>query len=68
MDVEENLAVVRVLEEGRGGRIDFTDYLLPGLRSKEVTTEPCTLWSLSFIYPIALQSLIGNCHFGPLMR
>ena len=28
MDVEENLAVVRVLEEGWGGRIDFTDYLL----------------------------------------
>lgn len=28
VDVEENLAVVRVLEEGWGGRIDFTDYLL----------------------------------------
>jgi len=26
--VEESLAVVRVLEEGWGGRIDFTDYLL----------------------------------------
>lgn len=26
--VEETPAVVRVLEEGRGGRIDFTDYLL----------------------------------------
>lgn len=26
--VEENLAVVRVLEEGWGGRIDFTDILL----------------------------------------
>lgn len=26
--VEENLAVVRVLEEGWGGRIDFTDVLL----------------------------------------
>ena len=26
--VEETLAVVRVLEEGWGGRIDFTDYLL----------------------------------------
>ena len=28
MMVEENLAVVRVLEEGWGGRIDFTDVLL----------------------------------------
>ncbi len=28
MDVEETMAVVRVLEEGWGGRIDFTDYLL----------------------------------------
>lgn len=28
VDVEETLAVVRVLEEGWGGRIDFTDYLL----------------------------------------
>ena len=28
VDVEESLAVVRVLEENRGGRIDFTDYLL----------------------------------------
>ena len=28
VDVEESLAVVRVLEEGWGGRIDFTDYLL----------------------------------------
>ena len=28
MAVEETLAVVRVLEEGWGGRIDFTDYLL----------------------------------------
>ena len=28
MDVEETLAVVRVLEEKWGGRIDFTDYLL----------------------------------------
>ena len=28
IDVEETLAVVRVLEEGWGGRIDFTDYLL----------------------------------------
>ena len=28
IDLEENLAVVRVLEEGWGGRIDFTDYLL----------------------------------------
>ncbi len=28
IDVEESLAVVRVLEEGWGGRIDFTDYLL----------------------------------------
>lgn len=26
--LEETLAVVRVLEEGWGGRIDFTDYLL----------------------------------------
>lgn len=26
--VEETLTVVRVLEEGWGGRIDFTDYLL----------------------------------------
>jgi len=26
--VEESMAVVRVLEEGWGGRIDFTDYLL----------------------------------------
>ena len=26
--VEETLAVVRVLEESWGGRIDFTDYLL----------------------------------------
>lgn len=28
VDVEEWLSVVRVLEEGWGGRIDFTDYLL----------------------------------------
>ena len=28
IDIEESLAVVRVLEEGWGGRIDFTDYLL----------------------------------------
>lgn len=28
VDVEESMAVVRVLEEGWGGRIDFTDYLL----------------------------------------
>lgn len=28
VNVEESLAVVRVLEEGWGGRIDFTDYLL----------------------------------------
>ena len=28
MAVEETVAVVRVLEEGWGGRIDFTDYLL----------------------------------------
>ena len=28
LDVEETLAVVRVLEEKGGGRIDFTDYLL----------------------------------------
>lgn len=28
VDIEENLAVVRVLEEGWGERIDFTDYLL----------------------------------------
>lgn len=28
VDVEETLAVVRVLEENWGGRIDFTDYLL----------------------------------------
>ncbi|MEY8337639.1 nuclear transport factor 2 family protein [Lachnospiraceae bacterium 62-35] len=28
VSVEETLAVVRVLEEGWGGRIDFTDYLL----------------------------------------
>lgn len=28
MAVEETLAVVRVLEEGWGGRIGFTDYLL----------------------------------------
>lgn len=28
MTVEETLAVVRVLEEGWGGEIDFTDYLL----------------------------------------
>lgn len=28
MAVEETLAVVRILEEGWGGRIDFTDYLL----------------------------------------
>lgn len=28
VDVEETLAVVRVLEENWGGRIEFTDYLL----------------------------------------
>lgn len=28
VDIEESLAVVRVLEEKWGGRIDFTDYLL----------------------------------------
>lgn len=28
MAVEETVAVVRVLEEGWGGRIDFTDFLL----------------------------------------
>lgn len=28
VSVEETAAVVRVLEEGWGGRIDFTDYLL----------------------------------------
>lgn len=28
IDVEETLAVVRILEENWGGRIDFTDYLL----------------------------------------
>lgn len=28
VDIEETLAVVRVLEEGWGGSIDFTDYLL----------------------------------------
>ncbi len=28
IDMEETLAVVRVLEENWGGRIDFTDYLL----------------------------------------
>ena len=28
VDIEESMAVVRVLEEGWGGRIDFTDYLL----------------------------------------
>ena len=28
LEVEETLAVVRVLEEKWGGRIDFTDYLL----------------------------------------
>lgn len=28
VDIEETLAVVRVLEENWGGRIDFTDYLL----------------------------------------
>ena len=28
VDIEETLAVVRVLEEKGGGRIDFTDYLL----------------------------------------
>lgn len=28
VDLEESLAVVRVLEEKWGGRIDFTDYLL----------------------------------------
>ncbi len=28
VDIEETLAVVRVLEEEWGGRIDFTDYLL----------------------------------------
>lgn len=28
IDVEETVAVVRVLEESWGGRIDFTDYLL----------------------------------------
>ena len=28
VDVEESVAVVRVLEENWGGRIDFTDYLL----------------------------------------
>lgn len=28
VDIEETLAVVRVLEERWGGRIDFTDYLL----------------------------------------
>ena len=27
IDIEETLAVVRVLEENWGGRIDFTDYL-----------------------------------------
>ena len=28
LDVEETVAVVRVLEEGWGGSIDFTDFLL----------------------------------------
>lgn len=28
LDIEETVAVVRVLEEKWGGRIDFTDYLL----------------------------------------
>lgn len=28
LDVEETVAVARVLEEGWGGRIDFTDFLL----------------------------------------
>ena len=28
VDIEESVAVVRVLEEQWGGRIDFTDYLL----------------------------------------
>lgn len=28
LDIEESLAVVRVLEENWGGSIDFTDYLL----------------------------------------
>lgn len=28
IDIEDTLAVVRVLEENWGGRIDFTDYLL----------------------------------------
>lgn len=28
IDVEETIAIVRVLEENWGGRIDFTDYLL----------------------------------------
>lgn len=28
LDIEETVAVVRVLEENWGGRIDFTDYLL----------------------------------------
>lgn len=28
IDLEESVAVVRVLEEGWGGRIDFTDFLL----------------------------------------
>ena len=28
VDIEETLAVVRILEEKWGGRIDFTDYLL----------------------------------------
>lgn len=28
MDIEETIAVVRVLEEKWGWRIDFTDYLL----------------------------------------
>lgn len=28
VDIEETVAVVRVLEEGWGGSIDFTDYLL----------------------------------------
>lgn len=28
VDVEESMAVVRVLEQGWGGHIDFTDYLI----------------------------------------
>jgi hypothetical protein len=34
LELEETLAVVRVLEEGWGGTIDFTDVLLLGSRGR----------------------------------